>query len=367
MSTTEKKNQIVLDGYVINQSMSERINILRAVFIIMVVFIHSKSQSMNFKGGTIEFDVPQSLEMLRRLCSSVISSVAVPGFFLFSGILLYRKPFSWKENMKKKVRTLIIPYLLCNIIWIAAFFIAQLFPVTAIYFSKDENIISHFNFIDWINAFLPLNVFKNEKPFLYPFWYIHNLIFMNLFAIILKKIMDKAPKIWLCLLAVLWLSPTSGWLGLYKQSVVFFCLGYYFVKYHITFQKIDEFVNFKAISALYAGTLLLCFFKDNIGFLHIKYVFVLVSIIFWIRLSSYLKTGKLLHLLASYQFIIYGFHEFTLTVFSKLAVHLFPQTALLQCVVYIVMPFVIITGCVIVGAIVQNLIPGFYKTLTGGR
>ena len=118
---------------------------------------------------------------------------------------------------------------------------------------------------------------------------------------------------------------------------------------------------------MYIGGLLLYLFKDSIGFIRIGSLFILIGIIFWIRASAYLKMGKIFSLLSGYQFIIYGFHEFTLTVFSKLAVHLFPQTALLQCIVYIVLPFFIITGCIAGGLILHKVMPKFYYILTGGR
>lgn len=342
--------------YKISEQMSERIRILRAIFIIMVVFIHSTIKPVNFKESTAEFGIPQALEMLQRFISSGVSCVAVPGFFLFSGILLYQKPFTWAGNMRKKLRTLVLPYILCNSIWIAAFFLAQLFPFTSVFFSQKKNIIANWGLLHWINAFLPLNIFEGEYPFLYPFWYIHNLILLNFLAISLKKIMDRFPKIFLAFLVCLWILPTSGWLRLYKQSIVFFCLGYYFVKYHITFQTIDEKVNFKLLSFLYF--LLLCIYSffhiDSIGFVSLRYLIVLAGLLFWTHVSAYLKKGKFLTLLADYQFIIYGFHEFTLTIFKKIIVHIFPQTITLQCVLYLVLPFLSLLDVSLWGVFYRN-------------
>ena len=84
------------------------------------------------------FETPRWLEMLKLLGSEVIPRCAVPGFFLIAGVLLFRKPFTWKDNMKKKCRSLAVPYLLLNTLWIMFYILCQSIPATAAFFSKER-------------------------------------------------------------------------------------------------------------------------------------------------------------------------------------------------------------------------------------
>ena len=96
-------------------------------------------------------EVPQWLWMIKYIISNVISIVAVPGFFIIASILLYRKPFGWKENVKKKIRTLIVPYFILNTMWILIFLICQSIPFLKIYFGREESLVVNWTWVQWSN------------------------------------------------------------------------------------------------------------------------------------------------------------------------------------------------------------------------
>lgn len=81
---------------------------------IAVLFIHSYSSEFE---GIANASVIVSIT---DYISNVFCDCAVPAFILISSVLLYRKDFLWKDNMKKKVRNLLIPYLIFNALWIVA-------------------------------------------------------------------------------------------------------------------------------------------------------------------------------------------------------------------------------------------------------
>lgn len=89
----------------------------------MVLFIHSYTKTVSMNSGTIVLQVPGWLNTLKYVISESISKCAVPGFFVISAVLLYRKEFSWWENLKKKLRTLMIPYLIMNTFWVVFYFV----------------------------------------------------------------------------------------------------------------------------------------------------------------------------------------------------------------------------------------------------
>ena len=84
--------------YVISPKASRRLDLAKLWFSFMVVFIHSNQEGVNMAGGSVAFETPGWLELLKRLGSDIIPRCAVPGFFLIAGVLLFRKDFSWMRS-----------------------------------------------------------------------------------------------------------------------------------------------------------------------------------------------------------------------------------------------------------------------------
>ena len=79
-----------MEPYVISPRASQRLNLAKLWFAFMVVFIHSCQDGVNMAGGSVAFETPRWLEMLKLLGSDIIPRCAVPGFFLIAGVLLFR-------------------------------------------------------------------------------------------------------------------------------------------------------------------------------------------------------------------------------------------------------------------------------------
>ena len=103
------------------------------LFSLLVIYIHNNRSKIKFSDAVIKFDIPVWFEYLKYLVSVVIPKNAVPGFFLIASILLYKSDFKWMDNIKKKFRSLIIPYIIMNSFWVLAYAIFQKIPQTAIF------------------------------------------------------------------------------------------------------------------------------------------------------------------------------------------------------------------------------------------
>lgn len=104
--------------YILSGEDSTRINILKVWLTILVVFIHSYSEEIYMVGGNIVLEIPAWLDWFKYIISVVVARCAVPAFFFISAILLYKRDFVWKDNIKKKLKTLVVPYMLLNTFWI---------------------------------------------------------------------------------------------------------------------------------------------------------------------------------------------------------------------------------------------------------
>ena len=354
--------------YIISPEESERIQILKIWFAIMVIFIHSYTEVVHFVGGDLVMQVPLWLDGIKCLVSQIISNCAVPGYFYISAVLLYKKEFTWAENIKKKIKTLLIPYLIFNTAWIVIYFVAQHIPVFSPYFSQEENIISNWGIVQYADAYLG---FIDGYPILYPLWFIRDLIVLNLLAVVIKKLIDRFPKIILILLAVMVAMNVQTHLFFLKQqALVFFCLGYYFVKYSIRFTDADKIKTPYIIIIYLAGIILDFLTRDTVINYLPHFITIVFGLIFFYRFTTKITAEKphsiLMHM-AKYSFSIYLFHEMNLTILKKLLVKLLPQTALWQTVLYFGIPVTIFFLCLLLSGILDKYFHKIYLVLVGSR
>ena len=347
----------------ITKEQSERINIYKAFLAIMVVFIHAYPE----KDGLLLSDM-NYIDVIQYIISQIICRCAVPAYFFLSALFLYRKPFNYKTNLVRKLKTLGIPYLIMNTVWIVFFLVAKFIPVIGGMISNPENNVVEWGIIDYLDAYLG---FQNGYPMLYPLWFIRDLIVLNFLASVIEKIVEKSPIVSMLVAVVAWLFiPKTGIFFLGIQSIVFWVLGCAFCKCKFNlsvFEKIPEWL----ISVLYVlfivvDTLAIDFKIHSI----IHNIGIIIGMLFWYVCATKLKISKIKKLLlvvSTYSFGIYIFHETTLTLFKKVCVRKLPDGNIFSLVQYFVIPMVIIVGCIVLCVLLKRFVPVFYKLLTGSR
>ena len=354
--------------YIISPEESERIQILKIWFTIMVIFIHSYTEEVHFVGGNLALQVPLWLDGIKYLISRIISCCAVPGYFFISAVLLYKKEFTWTENIKKKIKTLLIPYLIFNTAWIIIYFVAQHIPVFSPYFAQEKSIIANWGIVQYADAYLG---FVDRYPILYPLWFIRDLIVLNLLAVVIKKLIDRFPKIILILLSIIVaLNIQTHLFFLRQDALIYFCFGYYFVKYSIRFNDANK-IKAPYIIIMYIVAIILDFLtRDTIINYLPNFVTIVVGLIFFYRFTTKIKAEKphnILMYIAKYSFPIYLFHEMNLTILKKLLVKLLPQTALWQTALYFGIPVIIFCLCLLLSVILDKYFHKIYLVLVGSR
>lgn len=359
-------------NYEIDRKTSDQITILKGLLMVLVVFIHSYREEVTFLEKNVVLITPEWFEWVRYFVSQVLARAAVPAFFLISSILLYRKEFLWAENMRKKVRTILIPYVLLNGFWILFFYVAQYIDFTIPYLTGPQSRIENWGLLGWLDAFF--GNFVDDYPALYPMWFMRDLFLLNMAAVMIKKCVDAAP--WLVLAAVLtmWLVPIPipviGGSELSGQSVVFFVLGYYVVKYNI---QIRELCRLNGIWLALAFAICACataYMRGTVYHYSMLHLTIFAGIVLLLKISRYMEKSRHRNVyiwFGTYSFFIYAFHEMGLTIITKLLARVVQQTTVVQVLEYFGIPVVMISFCVLAGSIVRRWLPGTYKVLTGGR
>lgn len=355
--------------YKIDKEYSARISILRFLLIVLVVYIHSYSDEIRFADTIQAMNSPPQLQYIKEIFSLIICKAAVPLFFLISGILLYRKSFTWINNFQKKVKTIGIPYMFWNLFWIFLFFIMQSISLSEPYFSNSDNIIRNFGIKEWIHAFFGINrTGVLYYPFLYPFWFLKDLFILNLAATVIKISIDKMPFLFFIIASGLWLCDLCIYI-VSPEALFFFALGYFIVKYKLDIKIIDK-IGYLEISVLYALAIYVEVLAPNlISIIH--KISILIGIVFFVKLSGFFvrreRIGEVFINLSGYTFFIYAFHEYSLRIIKKLMARFFLQTALVQLLEYVFLPVLIIIISIIVGKLFGKIWPKLYSLVTGGR
>lgn len=106
-----------------NTIFQDRIRIFSFVLTVLVIWIHAVEPGFAWEGHAAGSG--SLYRILQSLLGSYLGQVAVPGFFCMSGYLFFRNgvpPFSAK--LKSRARTLLIPYVLWNIVYYIIYMIA---------------------------------------------------------------------------------------------------------------------------------------------------------------------------------------------------------------------------------------------------
>lgn len=367
--SSEKEITSYLD---ISKEQSEQLNIFKAFLAIMVVFIHAYQSTDSSGIGEMNY-----VDVIQYVVSQIICRCAVPSYFFLSAMFLYRKPFNYKTNLVKKLKTLGVPYLIMNTVWVIIYLVFR-------FIIKSDGVSQIFA-IDNVQDFLGVSGY----PLIYPLWFLRDLLALNVVSAIVGKVVEKIPVLSVLGALSLWmiLKSTTAWIfipnvnniipvplsGLYVislQSVVFWVLGCAFCKMKIKL-SVTEKVPFSLLSVVY----LLFVFADmltigkNFNFI-IHNAGIVVGLIFWYVFSGKVsseKTKQFLRKLSMYSFGVYIFHEMSLTLLKNAVNDILPQNTVISLLKYFIVPIITISGCVILCVLLKRFVPKVYNVLTGSR
>lgn len=356
------KIQSGANGYYFTEDFSRRVSICKIWFTIMVLFVHSYTNTVFMKSGNIILRVPMWLRTFKYLISEGICNCAVPGFFVISAILLYRKEFRWWDNLKKKLRTLAIPYLVMNTFWVAFYFVCQHIPAVSAYFSNPENVVANWDLAGWLRGYGVTQI----SPLMYPLWFLKYLLLMNVLSKVYLAIIRRFP--YLCAVALL-----AAWVYFNNysevQALCFWGFGCF-----LSVKQVDIHRLLRGKWLIAAGYVLLLAVDAATRFMIprtlVNKVCILWGLAFWFVCMTEFKGEKLSSILirlSGHTFAIYLFHEMNLFILKKLLAKLLPQTPLLQLVQYLGIPVAIFCYCLVLSVVMKRYLPGLYGLLTGKR
>lgn len=346
--------------YRFSKEESDRIRIVKFIGIILVVYFHAHTTEVNFGDGSSILALPVWLRLIEDGISYVIAGCSVPLFFLFSAVLLFRSQQRYGTVIRRKVRTLLVPYLIWNTFWVAVFVVLQSLPFTAAYFSGSNTPILQCSVKEWFGLY----GIGRDYPQCYPLWFMRDLMGMILLSPVIKAVADRYPKIILCIGIMLTIFPI-GFYG--KTALAWFLTGAAIVKMEIHMTLLDK-ITMPKITAVYLlGAGLIILSENSVA----RNAFVITGILFFIRLSKEIyareRARKRILMLSQWTFMIYVLHELTLSSVRKVCLRILPGNPIMFLLEYLLIPVLVILFCIAGGGVLKRTMPGLYQIMTGER
>lgn len=191
---------------------SERIAILRYVMIVGVVVLHTPPYVPVSEVGPGVFD------FFKAFFQSAAFRATVPVLTLISGYLLFRSGLDqrWNELLRKKARTIVLPFCLFNFAVLAVTFAAQ--RTTALGMSYQ---LVPFDPAVWMDAAFGID----RNPINYPLNFLRDLIVVMAIAPLMGVMLRSWPWMGLVALAVIFLNNWDGVLVQRDIVPVMFYIG----------------------------------------------------------------------------------------------------------------------------------------------
>lgn len=355
---------------IITNLQSKTISLLRFPLIIGVVLIHSryKEVSVDSEMRAVE-DIFPVYELLSYLISEIFARAAVPVFFFFSGFLFFEGTnFSldiYKCKLKKRIRTIVIPYLFWNVLTIILFLLGQV--CFRELFSGSNKLILDYSLYDWLTTFW--NGYRGLYPICYQFWFIRDLMVVMLLSPIIFYLVKYFKTYSVLFLGIFWIFDI--WIKVPGFSIIalfFFTFGGW---YNIC--QRDFILDFKpllwGIVPVYIVSVSCCLcLREN---LYLHNINIILGVIFVIAFTSHLVEWKKYSInvtLCDSSFFIYAYHAIILGLLTKILFMIFtPHTDFMFIVLYFLCPLLVIVCGFYLYCALRKYLPNITKFITGGR
>lgn len=348
--------------------LSEKIKVFSLFAIILVLYIHSGFHPDEILGMEINIQVQDFISRMLGRC-------AVPLFYAISGYLFFysaKNMSSVFDKMKKRVNTLLIPYIIASVFFLSFYLFIDAVPALERFINAKflDKLLNNTWYVIFYKVF-----FKADSgfPVAFHLWFLRDLILVVLFA-----------PVWYYLYKYLkwfWLIPVIA-LNIVYGSSFFICALFWFglggaISKHMVFfrgLKISRVFTFTLL-AIYLLLSILQMVSAHlviweyalvpITMLGVASLWLLYDIIvpdnFEINNHPWMANA------ASFSFFIYLFHEPTINIIRKLIALVLGKGSFGFLISYLVSPWIFVIIAVLVGILLKRMIPKVYNVLVGGR
>lgn len=339
-----------------------KVSIVNFILAVMVVLLHSQNIFI------YEDVMGNAVHGSEYLISNTIGNLAVPSFFMISSYLFFRNYGKDKilSKYKSRVRSVLIPYLLWNVMYYVAFVVLKRLPVICSLMTTQEVPIS---FTELVSSVI---FYKYNGVY----WFMYQLIlFIIISPIVYFLIGSKAGIIVPVILYVINFKVTrvpALSQGLHLDMLLFWCIGCYFAVHKAeVFEKVE---TGKTAVICFVASVILIGVRFWLEFNEIMlphrsfvlYSMLLVNVVvFWFGLNvfKYEKTGSWMKI----TFFIYSMHPLLVDFIKKGLAAMLPHNQMIAVVNYVLAAGVSLLIVFGAAKVLKKLCPALWGILNGGR
>ena len=306
-----------------------------------------------------------------------LAQCAVPTFFIISGYLLALKSHSsgwWGVMLKRKIRTLVIPFFLLNLLFFPIKY--GLHYIGVCYFDASDSVdVMNFTIE---NFFVGIGLWPGNGPVVFPLWYIRALIICFVISPFIVTICEKgrvARFIMLVGLFLLWnvqykwgylISPSNSLLVYDLSFKTFFCFS---LGIAISFVKNKSMLSSHCVwlSFLFLVFFIVLTYSDRVGAFASELRYNTGTLCAVASLWFIIPDAPLPTLFKGFTFPLYLFHSVVVYLFDILLKASGLYESIVSCAGLIPYTIVVVILTLFLTKILRENFPRISDVLFGGR
>ena len=345
---------------IISRYNSEKLKVLSFVSILFVIFIHSPYVEAKA--------YPLASSVQTFMTDFGLAIFAVPMFYFISGMLFFKGVESAKEcfpKIRKRVRTLLVPYVIWNIVFVLWYVAMAVLPGISQYVNSD--MLTSLNWRDPVGTFSFLFV----EPAGFHLWFLRDLMLFVVVSPLLYVVMKRWP--WLSLLVAFF---ALGWIP--RMGITYFMLGGIIAMHH-DMETLDKVLTRPVVGGCLAiyllnavVTVVVGTFPGNALWQYVEQLVAVAAIMgiwglySWVVKREFLLSDFWIRVM-SFTFFVYLFHEPVFNIVKKLGLKVLGESDASLIGLFLINPFIIIILSILVGMAFRKMLPKVYAVFVGGR
>lgn len=353
----------------INEIDSKRITSLRFLLMLLVMIKHNAIVKGLFM-HELPFHETKIVNFIKEFFADGLGELAVPVFFIFSSYLLASSVDSYITKLKKRFRSIVVPYTIWTVFYFGVWLILKKYNIVT-GFANPVMDWHEWTFRDYILRFL--GYYQGFRfPFVGSFWFLRDLMILIVFSPVLIFLTKKIPffVIVSTLLGEIFNLLTPF---IMRQSLLYFEIGLVFAIYKINFFAFCDKVHWRDLLISFCFGIVFFLVTENyMGNDAFQktfpfYLFSLSGIILLLKVSKAIseneKIFKFAKYLAPLTFFVYAIHGPVLVEIIK------------KWTFFIKMPLIqFVTACILdigisisIAFLVRKICPKIFFLLSGGK
>jgi fucose 4-O-acetylase-like acetyltransferase len=371
---------------VLTDFISKKFRFWSFISMVLLVFVHAYNLNDRYmQPWTIPGQSMSFTAFTEYFLANGIFRFRIPMLFIISGFLYAlhdQKPY--KQRTNKRLRTLLVPYLLWSGIGLVFTFILESF-------SFGNNLVASSHIVQIDNTRMLLHDYHWYEllvrwifiPVPYQLWFIRVLLIYNIAYPLIRWCISvpKARWVFFSIAILMWLR-TKGFIFFEGEGLLFFTLGVWMQKANFNIESPSRLLRpfwwGIAFIVLAASKTILAFIGQSylgdaifplLTVMH-KLVILTGLITCWYGLDPlvhWFMQKRWFVWLSAFAFIIYAMHAPLVAYLINPVLEMLNPLPATHLLAFILLPLTIILFSVCTGALLRKVMPGVYHILTGGR